>query len=79
MPVPEERVRIEIGFKGGQIVGSFVEPSSADELEAALNSTGPGQPVVALNTEDGPLHVVVGNVAYYKRIVRAGRVGFAST
>jgi len=31
-----------------------------------------------LETEDGQLHVVVANVAYYKRIVRAGRVGFAS-
>jgi molybdopterin-binding protein len=35
----EERVRIEIGFAGGQIVGSFVEALSADELEAALGST----------------------------------------
>jgi hypothetical protein len=76
--VAEERVRIEIGFKGGQIVGSFVEASSADELETALGSTGAGKPVVVLETEDGPLHVVVANVAYYKRIVRAGRVGFAS-
>ena len=74
----DERVRIEIGFVGGQIVGSFVEAGSADELESALNSTGPGKPVVVLETEDGPLHVVVSNVAYYKRIVRAGRVGFAS-
>jgi hypothetical protein len=79
VPVPDERVRIEIGFKGGQIVGSFVEARSADELEAALSSTGPGKPVVVLDTEDGPLHVVVGNVAYYKRVVRAGRVGFSST
>ena len=31
-----------------------------------------------LETEDGPLHVVVSQVAYYKRVVRAGRVGFAS-
>jgi hypothetical protein len=74
----EERVRIEIGFAGGQIVGSFVEASSADDLEAALGSTGAGKPVVVLETEDGPLHVVVAHVAYYKRIVRAGRVGFAS-
>ena len=74
----EERVRIEIGFAGGQIVGSFVEASSADDLEAALGSTGAGKPVVVLETEDGPLHVVVANVAYYKRVVRAGRVGFAS-
>jgi hypothetical protein len=74
----DDRVRIELGFAGGQIVGSFVEAGSADELEAALNSTGAGRPVVVLDTEDGPLHVVVAHVAYYKRIVRAGRVGFAS-
>jgi hypothetical protein len=76
--VADERVRIEIGFAGGQIVGSFVDSRSADELEAALGSTGAGRPVVALETEDGPLHVVVAQIAYYKRIVRAGRVGFAS-
>ena len=74
----DERVRIELGFAGGQIVGSFVEASSADELESALGSTGAGKPVVVLDTEDGPLHVVVGQVAYYKRIDRAGRVGFGS-
>jgi hypothetical protein len=74
----DERVRIELGFVGGQIFGSFVEPHSADELESALGSTGAGKPVVALDTEDGPLHVVVAQVAYYKRIVRAGRVGFGS-
>jgi hypothetical protein len=77
--VAEERVRIELGFAGGQIVGSFVDARSADELESALNSTGAGKPVVVLETEDGPLHVVVANVAYYKRIVRAGRVGFGSS
>jgi hypothetical protein len=70
----DERVRIEIGFAGGQIVGSFVERESADALEAAL---GGGRERVVLQTEDGPLHVVVSHVAYYKRIVRAGRVGFA--
>ena len=74
----DERVRIELGFVGGQIVGSFVEASSADELESALGSTGAGKPVVVFDTEDGPLHVVVAQVAYYKRIVRAGRVGFGS-
>ena len=76
--MPEERVRIELGFAGGQIVATFVEAASADELESALGSTGAGKPVVVLETEDGPLHVVVAQVAYYKRIVRAGRVGFGS-
>ena len=71
-------MRVELGFAGGQIVAGFVDPRSADELEAALSSTGAGKPVVVLETEDGPLHVVVPHVAYYKRIVRAGRVGFGS-
>ncbi len=74
----DERVRVELGFAGGQIVGSFVDARSADELESALASTGAGRLVVALETEDGPLHVVVAQVAYYKRVVRAGRVGFGS-
>ena len=72
----EERVRIELGFEGGQVVGSFVEPSSADELEKALHHDGPR--VAVLETEDGPLHVVVPRVSYYKRVVRASRVGFGS-
>jgi hypothetical protein len=74
--VVEERVRIEIGFEGGQIIGSFVDAASADQLEAALHEDGPR--VVVLETEDGPIHVVVPTVAYYKRVVRAGRVGFAA-
>jgi len=69
-------VRIEVGFVGGQVVGSFVDAQSADELESAL--AGDRDRVVALATEDGPLHVVVSAVAYYKRIVRAARVGFAA-
>jgi hypothetical protein len=77
--VADERVRIEIGFAGGQIVGSFVEPASADALDAALGGGSGSSPVVVQETEDGPLHVVVTHVAYYKRIVRAGRVGFGAS
>ena len=76
--MPDERVRVEFGFKGGQVVSAFVEPPSADALEAALAGGSGSSPVVVLETEDGPLHVVVSTIAYYKRIVRAGRVGFSS-
>lgn len=72
----DERVRIEIGFEGGQLVGTFVEPASAEQLESALHKDGPR--VVVLETEDGPLHVVVPSVAYFKRFARSGRVGFTS-
>ena len=71
-------MRIELGFTGGAIVGGFVDAGSADKLEAALGGGSGSAPVVVLDTEDGPLHVVVAQVAYYKRIVRAGRVGFSS-
>jgi hypothetical protein len=68
-------VRVEIGFEGGQVVGGFVEASSADQLERALHEDGPR--VVVLDSEDGPIHVVVPQVAYFKRFSRASRVGFA--
>ena len=71
----EERVRVELGFTGGQIFAAFVEPSSADALGGGTGSA----PVVVLDSEDGPVHVVVAQVAYYKRIARAGRVGFSSS
>jgi hypothetical protein len=74
----DEPVRIELGFSGGAIVACFVDPASAEKLEAALGGGSGSSPVVVLDTEDGPLHVVVPQVAYYKRIVRAGRVGFSS-
>jgi len=71
-----ERVRVEVGFEGGQIVGGFVDAASADELERALHEDGPR--VVVLETEDGRYHVVVPRVAYFRRFSRAGRVGFAA-
>ena len=70
-----ERVRVEVGFDGGQVIGGFVTVATADELERALHEDGPR--VVVLDTEDGPYHVVVPRVAYFRRFARAGRVGFA--
>lgn len=71
-----ERVRIEVGFEGGQVISGFVHGSSADQLERALHEDGPR--VVVLETEDGPYHVVVPRVSYFRRFSRAGRVGFAA-
>jgi len=69
-------VRVEVGFDGGQVIGSFVDASSADQLERALHADGPR--VIVLETEDGPYHVVVPSVAYFRRFSRASRVGFAT-
>jgi hypothetical protein len=72
----DERVRVEVGFEGGQVIGGFVSPPSADQLERALHEDGPR--VVILETEDGPYHVVVPRVSYFRRFSRASRVGFTS-
>jgi hypothetical protein len=71
-----ERVRVEVGFEGGQVIGGFVDAESADQLERALHEDGPR--VVVLQTEDGHYHVVVPRVAYFRRFSRASRVGFAA-
>jgi hypothetical protein len=72
-----DRVRIEIGFEGGQVIGAFVDAPSAEQLERALHEDGPR--VIVLETEDGPYHVVVPRVSYFRRFSRAGRVGFAAS
>ena len=71
-----DRVRVEVGFDGGQVIGGFVDAAAADQLEQALHKDGPR--VVVLSTEDGAYHVVVPSVAYFRRFNRASRVGFAS-
>jgi hypothetical protein len=71
-----DRVRVEVGFQGGQTIGAFVAPASADQLERALHEDGPR--VIVLDTEDGPFHVVVPQVAYFRRFARASRVGFGT-
>jgi hypothetical protein len=70
------RVRVEVGFRGGQVIGSFATPESADQLERALHEDGPR--VVVLDTEEGPYHVVVPEVAYLRRFSRSSRVGFTA-
>jgi hypothetical protein len=71
-----ERVRVELGFEGGQVIGVFVDAVSAEQLERALHEDGPR--VIVLDTEDGPYHVVVPRVSYFRRFNRASRVGFAA-
>ena len=72
----EERVRIEIAFDGGQIMGAYVELSAADELERALGDGRDGS--IALQAEDGNYTVALRRVVYVKRFAREGRVGFTS-
>ena len=71
-----ERVRVDIGLEGGQVIGGNVDVASADALEHALHEDGPR--VVALDLEDGRYHVVVSRVTYFRRSNRASRLGFGS-
>jgi hypothetical protein len=69
------RVRIEVGFDGGQIMGAFVDLASADQLEQALQD---GPPTLSLETDDGRYTVVLSRVLYVKRFSRESRVGFGA-
>jgi hypothetical protein len=71
-----DRLRVEIGFEGGQVIGGFVDVAAADELQRALHEDGPR--VIVLDTDDGPYHVVVPKVSYFKRFNRSSRVGFGT-
>ena len=72
----DDRVRVEIGFEGGQVIGGFVDVAAAEELQRALHEDGPR--VIVLATEDGAYHVVVPRVSYYRRFDRSSRVGFGT-
>jgi hypothetical protein len=69
-----ERVRVEIGFDGGQIMGATVDQAAADRLEQALSSNEDGS--LALDVEDGRYTVALRRIVYVKRFSREGRVGF---
>ena len=77
--MPEsQRVRIEIGFDGGQVMSAYVAMSSADELEQAL-ATGTPMGSFLLDAEDGRYTVVLAKIVYVKRFSREGRVGFSDS
>jgi hypothetical protein len=75
-----DRVRIEIAFDGGQIMGAFVSPSSADALEQALGAAdvraGAGEAALSLEAEDGRFTIALQRVVYVKRFARDSKIGF---
>ena len=70
----DERIRIEIGFDGGQVMGSFVNEEAANDLERALGGEGDG--AFSFDAEDGRYTVSLRRVVYVKRFTREARVGF---
>jgi hypothetical protein len=74
--VADSRVRIEVGFDGGQVMSAHVETATADELEKSLVGGGGTFQVEA---EDGRYTVNVARIVYVKRFSREGRVGFSGS
>lgn len=73
----ESRVRVEIGFEGGQVMSAYVETATADELERSLGAGGSG--ALQLEAEDGRYTVALARIVYVKRFSREGRVGFSGS
>jgi hypothetical protein len=70
----DERVRIEIGFQGGQTLRVQVAPADADALARKLAAGSDGTSELGL--EDGTCSVVLSRVVYMTRYVRESKVGF---
>jgi hypothetical protein len=72
----DDRIRIEIGFDGGQVMSAHVQTSAADDLEQSLNGAGSGG-TVQIEAEDGRYTIPISRIVYVKRYSREGRVGFS--
>ena len=73
----DARVRVEIGFDGGQVMSAHVESAAADELERSLGADAAG--AFQLEAEDGRYTVALARIVYVKRFSREGRVGFSGS
>jgi len=78
----DERVRIEIGFHGGQALSIVIDPQAAEALEAAISGaetrSDAGEGAVRLEADDGYYTIALRQVTYVRRFLREARVGFAA-
>jgi len=71
-----ELVRVEIGFRGGEVLAARVAAKDAGALEERLRARDDA--VVELETQDARFLVVLAQVLFVKRYAREARVGFSS-
>ena len=71
----QDRIRLEIGFDGGQVMSAHVQTSVADDLERSLGGASEGS--AQIEAEDGRYTITLARVVYVKRYSREGRVGFS--
>ena len=72
----QDRIRVEIGFDGGQVMSAHVQTSVADDLEQSLDSGG-SSGTAQIEAEDGRYTISLARIVYVKRYSREGRVGFS--
>ena len=73
----DERVRIEVGFDGGQIMGALTTAGAVEQLESALAGGADG--AVTIEADDGRYTLALRRIVYVKRFARESRVGFGTT
>ena len=69
----DERIRIEIGFVGGQTIGAVCAPDAFEALRTGLRDA---DGVVEFDAEDGTYLLPARSVAYVKRWARESQIGF---
>ncbi len=75
--MPEaDRIRVEVGFDGGQGLAALVSTETADALEAALEQGS--ESAFRLDAEDGRYTLALRRVVYVKRYAKESRVGFGA-
>jgi hypothetical protein len=70
------RVRLDIAFEGGQIVGGNVSAEAADGFRTALAGD---ELVFDLETEDGTYVIALRKVVYVRRTSRETHIGFGAS
>jgi hypothetical protein len=70
------RVRLDIAFEGGQIVGGNVSAETADGFRTALAGD---ELVFDLETEDGTYVIALRKVVYVRRTSRETHIGFGAS
>jgi hypothetical protein len=74
--VPDDGLRIEIAFDGGQTISLLVSGVDADALERALEEGG--MDALTVEADTGRYTVALRRVVYVRRFSRDSRVGFGS-
>ena len=73
----DDRLRIEIGFDGGQVMSVLVAANAADALEQALSALD-GASALSIDADDGRYTLALRRIVYVKRFARETRVGFGA-